>query len=74
MEKTIKPAPGRLGKPVNEEKFRSVCKRWNDGEITARRAMYEMNMSAATFYRRAKERGYESKAMERERLHADAGI
>ena len=43
------------GKPpmqIDERQFRSVCKRWRAGEITATQAMKEMNLKPNTFYRR----------------------
>lgn len=48
------------GKPpmqIDERQFRSVCKRWRGGEITATQAMKEMNLKPNTFYRRVNQWG-----------------
>ena len=48
------------GKPpmqIDERQFRSVCKRWRAGEITATQAMKEMNLKPNTFYRRVNQWG-----------------
>lgn len=48
------------GKPpmqIDERQFRSVCKRWRAGEITATQAMKEMNLKPNTFYRRINQWG-----------------
>ena len=44
-------------KPIkpDEVAFRSVVARWQDGEITARAAMKELDLKPNTFYRRVKE-------------------
>ncbi|MCQ2411617.1 MAG: recombinase family protein [Sphaerochaetaceae bacterium] len=42
-------------KPVEKpENFDEVIKLWKDGEITARRAMQKLNLTASTFYRMVK--------------------
>ena len=46
---------GRKPVDVDENKFRAVCKRWRDGEITATAAMKEVGLKPNTFYRRVKE-------------------
>ena len=46
---------GRKPIAINEAKFRSVCARWRNGEITATAAMREVNLKPNTFYRRVKE-------------------
>ena len=46
---------GRQPIEVNEERFRAVCQRWRAGEITARKAMDELDIKPNTFYRRVKE-------------------
>ena len=46
------------GKPpmqIDERLFRSTCKRWRSGEITATQAMKEMKLKPNTFYRRVKQ-------------------
>lgn len=46
------------GKPpikIDEKQFRTVCKRWKNGEITATHAMKELDLKPNTFYRRVKE-------------------
>ena len=46
------------GKPpikIDEKQFKTVCKRWKSGEITATQAMKELNLKPNTFYRRVKE-------------------
>lgn len=48
------------GKPpmqIDERQFRSVCKRWRAGEITAAQAMKELNLKPNTFYRRVNQWG-----------------
>lgn len=48
------------GKPklqIDTAKFKSVCKRWRAGEITATKAMMLMDLKPNTFYRRVKEMG-----------------
>ena len=45
---------GRKPVAVNEAKFRAVCDRWHDGEITAAAAMQEVGLKPNTFYRRVK--------------------
>lgn len=44
-------------KPINvdEEKLKSVYKKWKDGEITAKKAMEILNLKPNTFYRRIQE-------------------
>lgn len=46
---------GRKPLSINEEQFKTVCKRWRDGEITATAAMKEVGLKSNTFYRRVKE-------------------
>lgn len=46
------------GKPpikIDEKQFKTVCKRWKNGEITATQAMKELDLKPNTFYRRVKE-------------------
>ena len=46
------------GKPktaIDKEQFEKVVKRWRNGEITAVKAMQELNLKPNTFYRRVKE-------------------
>lgn len=48
------------GKPpikIDEHLFKSTCKRWRNGEITATQAMKYLNLKPNTFYRRVKEIG-----------------
>lgn len=49
---------GRPAIKVNEKQFDAVCRRWIAGEITAAAAYKELEMSKATFYRAAKEKGF----------------
>lgn len=42
---------------IDESKFRSVCSRWRNGEITAVKAQKEMGLPSTTFYRKVKEMG-----------------
>ena len=46
---------GRKPVDVDEKLFRTVCKKWRDGEITATAAMKEVGLKPNTFYRRVKE-------------------
>ena len=46
---------GRKPVDIDEEHFKSVCKRWRAGEITATAAMKEVGLKPNTFYRRVKE-------------------
>ena len=46
---------GRKPVDIDEEQFKSVCKRWRAGEITATAAMKEVGLKPNTFYRRVKE-------------------
>lgn len=48
---------GRARILTNDGDFVAVCKRWKDGEITAREAMNILNLKPNTFYRRVKENG-----------------
>jgi len=48
---------GRKPVDINEEQFKTVCKRWRAGEITATAAMSEIGLKPNTFYRRVKELG-----------------
>ncbi len=50
---------GRVPIKIDEKRFREVCKRWTDGEITAVEAMRKLNLSSNTFYRRVKTFGIE---------------
>lgn len=50
---------GRVPIKIDEKRFREVCKRWTDGEITAVEAMRKLNLSSNTFYRRVKALGIE---------------
>ena len=49
---------GRPKVKVDDKWFAEVCLRWTHGEITAVAAMKEVKMTKATFYRRAKEKGF----------------
>ncbi len=46
-------------KPIDYDttKFKALCKRWREGEITATAAMNEIGLKPNTFYRRVKEMG-----------------
>ena len=46
---------GRKPVEVDTELFKTVCKRWRTGEITATAAMNEVGLKPNTFYRRVKE-------------------
>ena len=46
---------GRKPVDIDEKLFRTVCKKWRDGEITATAAMKEVGLKPNTFYRRVKE-------------------
>lgn len=46
---------GRKAITVDEKKFREVCGRWRNGEMTARRAMEIMELKPNTFYKLVKE-------------------
>ncbi len=48
---------GRVPIKIDEKRFKEVCKRWTDGEITAVEAMRKLNLSSNTFYRRVKALG-----------------
>lgn len=51
---------GRQPIKVDEKRFREVCKRWTNGEITATEAMKKLNLKSNTFYRRVKLYGIET--------------
>ena len=46
---------GRKPVEFDEEKFKTVCKKWRDGKMTATAAMKEVGLKPNTFYRRVKE-------------------
>lgn len=46
---------GRKPVEIDEVRFKALCKRWRNGEITARAAMNEIGLKPNTFYRRVKE-------------------
>lgn len=46
---------GRKPVEIDEARFKALCQRWRNGEITARTAMNEMGLKPNTFYRRVKE-------------------
>ena len=46
---------GRKPISINETKFRAVCTRWRNGEITTTAAMKELDLKPNTFYRRVKD-------------------
>lgn len=46
---------GRKRVEINEKKFKSICKKWRAGEITATMAMMTLGVKPNTFYRRVKE-------------------
>ena len=48
---------GRKSIEIDEQQFRSVCKQWRDGDITATQAMRRIGLKPNTFYRRVKEFG-----------------
>ncbi len=48
---------GRKAKP-KPDNFDEVCVRWRSGEITAKRAMEELNLTRNIFYRYARESGF----------------
>jgi len=48
---------GRQRMKIDEQRMRTVCKRWRDGEINAREAMTQIGLKPNTFYRRVKEMG-----------------
>lgn len=50
---------GRQPIQIDEKRFREVCKRWTDGEITAVEAMRKLDLKSNTFYRRVKALGIE---------------
>ena len=48
---------GRKPVDIDEDKMRSHCQKWRDGDITATAAMKELGLKPNTFYRRVKELG-----------------
>ena len=48
---------GRKPVDIDEDKMRSLCQKWRDGDITATTAMKELGLKPNTFYRRVKELG-----------------
>lgn len=48
---------GRKPIDIDENRFRAVCSKWRNGEITAVKAMRKLGLKANTFYRRVKEFG-----------------
>lgn len=46
---------GRQAIKIDESLFKSVCRRWRNGEITAKQAMQRLELKPNTFYRRVKE-------------------
>ena len=42
---------------IDEKQFKAVCARWRAGQITAVKAMNELNLKANTFYRRVNQYG-----------------
>ena len=48
---------GRKPVEFDENKFKSLCKSWREGKITATAAMKELGLKPNTFYRRVKEMG-----------------
>ena len=48
---------GRKPVDIDEDKMRSLCQKWRDGDITATAAMKELGLKPNTFYRRVKELG-----------------
>ena len=46
---------GRKPVDVDEKLFRTVCKKWRNGQMTATAAMKEVGLKPNTFYRRVKE-------------------
>ena len=51
-----KKGKGRKPIALDDELFDRVVRRWQNGEITARAAMQELDLKPNTFYRRVKER------------------
>lgn len=49
---------GRKPKPVNEELFRSECKKWRDGLQTATQTFRNCGMTKSYFYLKVKEYGF----------------
>lgn len=50
---------GRQPIKIDEKRFREVCNRWTDGELTAAEAMRKLGLKSNTFYRRVKALGIE---------------
>lgn len=48
---------GRKPLTIDERQFRTVCKLWTDGTITATEAMKRLNLTSSTFYRRVRQYG-----------------
>lgn len=48
---------GRKPVDYDEDKMKTLCKKWRDGEMTATAAMNELGLKPNTFYRRVKELG-----------------
>ena len=48
---------GRKPIEINKTEFRSVCKKWRSGAITAKAAMQQLELKPNTFYRRVKDWG-----------------
>ena len=49
---------GRKPATIDEKKFREMCQRWKAGEITAVSIQKAFGITAPTFYKKAKERGF----------------
>ena len=49
---------GRKPIELDEKKFREMCQRWKAGEITAVSIQKAFGITAPTFYKKAKERGF----------------
>ena len=65
IERAKKEGKYRGRKPIalDETAFAETVERWHQGEITARRAMAELNLKPNTFYRRVKDRLGQTPAM-----------
>ncbi len=65
IERARKEGKYRGRKPIalDEAAFSETVERWHQGEITARRAMAELNLKPNTFYRRVHERLGQTPAM-----------
>lgn len=49
---------GKPKKKIDEDKFKTICEQWRNGEMTAVDAMKKCGMTKATFYRRVKDHNF----------------